>query len=177
LNFWTAEADLAFLDLEGGGDARDEAGLVLGEEDGDGVRADLLLAGVVPLAVVRRAVDEDELGVRILVLGDEDRGLELEAGAHDELEAGVVEVADLLHVVGLGGAAGLEVLGLVLELLAGLEHAFPGSLVEGLIVDGSGIGDHADGEALGGGEEVLAADEDGENGEDEYDSLHMLSFY
>ena len=64
-------AERSFLDLQRGSHPRQEAGLMFGEEDRDGVRTDLFLARRVEHAVVRAAVEENKLGLRVLVLRNE----------------------------------------------------------------------------------------------------------
>ena len=63
---------------------------MLGEEDGHGVRADLFLARVASNTPLFGLPSRNELGLRVFVLRDEDRRLELEARRHDQAETGIV---------------------------------------------------------------------------------------
>ena len=134
-------AELAFLELEGAGEARNKAGLLGGVVDGSGVRGDLGRLGAV---VLRGAVEDDEFAVGIDFLGVKDRLGEGVARGDDHAEARVVEVRDLLQEA-RGGLVGRdEVLGLDAEILGRAGDTRPGRLVEGLVVDRLGVADHAD---------------------------------
>ena len=124
-------------DLAGGGHARCDI------TDGEG--ALLLLegdAGQVGGAVVVGGVDDGELDVGVGVGSLVDRIAHGEADAPDELGTVVNGLVDVGHVVGV--LLGLDVGDIPAKVGAELLHASPGELVEGLVVDATGIGDHRD---------------------------------
>lgn len=117
--------------------ARGVAGVGLGEDQaGDVGRGGLL---------VLELVDTDELDVGVR-LGGGHRGLGHEEADSDDRV--VLLVGELLEVVRVVlRVLGLDVLRLDAVALEGLD-AFPGGLVEVLVVDRAGVGDESDAERL-----------------------------
>jgi hypothetical protein len=134
------EAHFAFLQLEGCGNAGYETGLMLSEEDGNGIGTDHR----VEIAGMGIAVEQHEVRVGIGFLSLKDGGFEFEARGYDELEPAVVEVTDFQYIVRFGGAYGLEIPGFDVEILGSHLNTFPGALVEGLVVNSTGVGNHTD---------------------------------
>ena len=129
--------ELAGLGQLGGEDAGGVAGLVLGEDE----------AGVVRRGVLLRLglVDTDELDVRRTLRGSRGGVGHEEADGDDGVVLLVGELLDVRRVV--LGVGGLDVLRLGAgDGLHGSLDAFPGGLVEGLVVDLAGVGDQADAE-------------------------------
>ena len=93
---------------------------------------------------MRLAIKNDELHIGVFVLSFKNCRLKLESGANDEVVTCINKVTDFLQVVSLSRSCGLEILDIQCVVLACSQDAFPGSLIEGFIVDGTGIGNHTD---------------------------------
>ena len=93
---------------------------------------------------MRFSVKKNKKNVRIFFLSGINGRLEFESRTDNHLIAGIRKVSDFLEIVRLGCSGRLEVLCLYAHVLLGAENSFPSSLIEGLVIDCSGVRNHSD---------------------------------
>ena len=103
---------------------------MLRKKDGNRIGANLFLARSIVFPVIRLAINQDKLGLRIFILRHKNRRLELEARGNNQAKSGIVQITDFLNIIGLGRACRLEIFRLDADILARLLNTFPGTLVE-----------------------------------------------